>query len=77
MQIITIEPVLNGFIVTVGCQRVVFTTLTTMLTEIVRYQASPQEVEKEYISNALNKSPKENKLYQPLMEEVQGGVSNQ
>lgn len=45
---ITIETVLNGYCVSVGCQRVVFETKDKMLAEISRYLDKPLEVEKEY-----------------------------
>jgi len=54
MKNVTIIPVLNGFIVKVGCQEVVFTSVEALAHELVRYQVNPVEVELEYIRNALN-----------------------
>lgn len=45
---ITIRPVLNGHLVTVGCQVLAFNSTTEMVTELVRYLADPRMVEKEY-----------------------------
>lgn len=49
---ITIEKVLNGFFVKVGCQNVVFETAEKMLKEIGRYYSNPSEVENEYLKKA-------------------------
>lgn len=51
----TITPVLNGFIVEVGCQKIVFTNLTILGQELVRYYAAPERVEREYVECAINK----------------------
>jgi hypothetical protein len=50
-----IRPVLNGFVVKIGCQEVVFTSVKDFIKEFTRYQEKSDEVEKEYIKNALNK----------------------
>lgn len=55
---IMITPVLNGFIAEVGCQRVVFESRGKLLEELRRYLNDPCEVEKVYISQAVN--PMEN-----------------
>lgn len=52
---IVVSPVLNGFVVTVGCQKVVFDNLKLMKEEIYRYYLDPESVEKEYLSYAINK----------------------
>jgi hypothetical protein len=49
-----IEPVLNGWIVHVGCKRVVFTNKKEMLKEIGRYLDNPQKVDKEYQEKSVN-----------------------
>ena len=49
MRDITISPVVNGFLVTVGCQRVVFTSLDDLIGELRRYVENPAKVEKEYL----------------------------
>ena len=56
MRTVKIEPALNGFIVTIGCTRVVFTDIKTLCTELRRYQENPDEVEGEYTRLAINKS---------------------
>lgn len=55
MREITIRSVLNGFIVRVGCQELVFTSMETITKELIRYQADPGAVEKEYLEHAVNK----------------------
>ena len=54
MYNIQIEPVLNGYVVRVGCQTVVFETTDKLLDELRRYMADPQRVEKEYQTQAIN-----------------------
>lgn len=49
MYRVEIEAVTNGYIVTVGCRRVVFNTRSKMLTEIDRYLKDPKKVENEYV----------------------------
>lgn len=49
-----ITPVLNGFIVKVGCQRVVFETREKLLAELDRYLTDPAGVEAEYRKTAIN-----------------------
>ncbi|HAX98967.1 MAG TPA: hypothetical protein DCY12_08825 [Candidatus Atribacteria bacterium] len=53
---IKIKPVLNGFIVNVSCKEVVFIDIKTLGKEIERYYRNPEEVEKEYLAKALNKT---------------------
>lgn len=53
---IEITPVLNGFIAVIGCQTVVFNTPDQLGSEIARYYKSPDAVEKEFISKAVNKT---------------------
>lgn len=47
---ITINRVVNGFYLQVGCQSVVFETQEKMLAELDRYFKSPRDVEKEYLT---------------------------
>ena len=56
MHKITIEGVLNGWIVNVGCQTVVFDDEKVMLEEIGHYIKHPEEVEKKYMDNRKNHS---------------------
>mgnify|MGYP003395068272 CR=1 FL=1 len=55
MKEITIRPVLNGFIVKVGCQELVFPSMEMITKELIRYQVNPDTVEKEYLERAVNK----------------------
>jgi hypothetical protein len=54
LRTVTIDPVLNGWIVTIGCQRVVFSDKDLMLGEIGRYLECPDRVEEEYRRDAVN-----------------------
>ncbi len=54
MKEVKIRPVLNGWVVFVGCQEVVFIELDLMISELRRYILSPDHVEKEYIAKAVN-----------------------
>lgn len=53
---ITIEAVLNGYIVKVGCQTVVFNDRNVMVCDLESYLANPQAMEKHYRENALNRA---------------------
>ncbi len=50
---IIILTALNGFKVKVGCAEILFTNATDLLNELGRYLRSPDEVEKEYMEEAL------------------------
>jgi hypothetical protein len=50
---ITIRKVMNGFVVRVGCQELVFEGQAYMLMEIGRYLAEPEKVEREYLTKYL------------------------
>ena len=52
---VLIRPVLNGFVIDVGCQRVVFTNKQAMLIQLSEYYDKPEEVEKRFIAEAVNK----------------------
>jgi hypothetical protein len=52
---ITIRPVLNGYLVQVGCQSLVFDDTRQMLDQLLRYLVSPNLVEDEYRQTAINK----------------------
>jgi len=54
---IIIQPVLNGYVCVVGCQRVAFTDKQTMLGQLSEYLDKPDEVEQRYIERAVNKMP--------------------
>ncbi len=55
MRKITITPVLNGWVIKVGCSEVVSTDKNAMLRELGRYIDDPDKIEKEYVGNAVNK----------------------
>ena len=48
MHDIKIKPVLNGYIVEVGCKTVVFPSRKKLLRELDRYLQDPEGVEEEY-----------------------------
>jgi hypothetical protein len=56
MRPVTITPVLNGFIVRVGCQTLVFNKIEVVAANLVEYQKNPERVSKEFIENAVNKT---------------------
>lgn len=60
MKEVRIEPVLNGWIVRIGCATIVALSKEVMLSEIGRYIDDPKAVEREYSANAVNKG-----TYQP------------
>ena len=55
MKQVVIEPVLNGFIVSVGCQRLVFGDIRVLCDELIKYQKNPIAMEEKYQKEALNK----------------------
>lgn len=50
---ITIEPVLNGLMCHIGCQRAVFESPAKMLAELKAYYEKPDETEKKYLEESL------------------------
>lgn len=62
---IHIRPVLNGYIVTVGCQTVVFTSPAVLTAELLRYYNNPDKVAKEYMANPTNQV---DSIAQPIAE---------
>ena len=54
MEKIEIIGVLNGWIVQVGCQTVVFTDASYMCDELERYVENPSKVENEYLEAKKN-----------------------
>lgn len=48
-----VEVVNNGFIATIGCQRLVFRTLIEMADLLKEYWENPNGIEKKYIENSL------------------------
>lgn len=61
---IKINFVLNGFIVTAGCQVVVFQTREHLIQELKRYLEDPIHVEKEFLSKSINRD-----LVKPLQDD--------
>ena len=53
---IKVKPVLNGYVVSVGCQEIVFTNLDVLCDEMKRYYSNPQNTENDYLENAINKN---------------------
>ena len=54
---IIITPVLNGFICKVGCQRVVFESVATLVQNLEAYLKDPTSVEARFVRDAVNKMP--------------------
>ena len=54
MRDLKITPVLNGFVIKVGCQTVVFTKLADMLSAIENYYTDPEAFEKLFVNKAIN-----------------------
>lgn len=54
MDKITIETVLNGWKVKVGCQEVVFTEADKLCSELKEYLADPMAVRKRYTEGSVN-----------------------
>lgn len=52
---IKIKPVLNGWVVEVGCQSVVFNIQGQLLDELDKYLKAPEETEKKYLVEAVNR----------------------
>jgi hypothetical protein len=46
---VIIDKVLNGYIIKVGCQTVVFESLEVMVNELEKYFNDPRKLENEYI----------------------------
>jgi hypothetical protein len=57
---LTIAPVLNGYVVRVGCQVVVFTTREGLLTELDGYLKDPRGYEEKFVKLALHGEPELN-----------------
>ena len=51
---IKIKSVLNGWIVEVGCQTLVFRDLTHMTTQLKLYLNDPEGLEKKYLEESVN-----------------------
>lgn len=53
---ITIQPVLNGWVITAGCQQVAFVDLRLMASEIIRYYTEPDVIEKVCLEGSVNRA---------------------
>lgn len=51
---VLIRPVLNGYIVTVGCARVVFTSTQDLVSAVHEYLDDPEGVEDKWGDDSLN-----------------------
>ncbi len=49
-----ITPVLNGFIVQIGCQTVVFDSPAALGAAVIEYYLDPEKTEKKYFANRVN-----------------------
>ena len=54
MRDVTIKPALNGYVVRLGCQRVVFNDRAQMLRALDDYLENPREVERTYLEKSIN-----------------------
>lgn len=68
-----IEPVLNGYIVTIGCQKVVFESIAGLMRATERYLSEPAKVEEEFWSTSLNS--KHLVGQQPAQPPIYGGAA--
>lgn len=76
MRHIEIQAVLNGYIVNVGCQQVVFETREKLVAELTRYMTSSKDVEKEYIEKATNGFTMTEPITPPEKYRAERAVSN-
>lgn len=63
-----IEPVLNGFVVQVGCQRVVFDSPAKLGAHITEYYTNPSKVEHEFLKNKVNDTMSGPAMPEPIRE---------
>ena len=54
MRDVTIKPALNGYVVRLGCQRIVFTDRALMLRALDDYLENPNSVEQHYLEKSIN-----------------------
>jgi hypothetical protein len=47
---------MNGFVVQVGCQQLVFTDIEDVARLLIDYQRHPEAVEKDFIAHQVNKT---------------------
>ena len=51
---ISITAVLNGYIVRVGCQTVVYNSPSALMQDLMSYFNSPEQFEQQYLATAIN-----------------------
>ncbi len=56
MREVTVSPVLNGFVVRVGCQTLVFNRIEDVAANLIAYQKDPEKTEHQFIKDAVNKT---------------------
>jgi hypothetical protein len=56
MREVNVRPVLNGFVVQVGCQTLVFNRIEDVAENLVAYQKDPEGTEKKFAETAVNKT---------------------
>ena len=56
MRSIRVNPVLNGFVVEVGCQTLVFNKIEDVAENLIAYQKAPDGMEKKFAADAVNKT---------------------
>lgn len=74
MREVKIKPVLNGFIVEVGCQKLVYNSIEVLAADLVKYQKDPVAVEKEFQEKAVNKEHGTDVANQVLSSYYNGGM---
>lgn len=52
---VTIQACLNGFIVSVGCQTLAFTSVDDLTVKLAGYLRDPEKAEKEFLKDAINR----------------------
>lgn len=55
MKDIHIHPVLNGFIVTVGCQQIVYNNRHVLVSDLAEYFADPKATEERILKESINR----------------------
>jgi hypothetical protein len=74
MREVKITPVLNGFIVQVGCQMLVYSNMEDLTGDLIEYQSDPEGTEALFRKNAVN--PMETTApAPPSYEDIRGAVN--
>lgn len=72
MRSIRVSPVLNGFVVEVGCQTLVFNRIEDVAENLVAYQKDPDGMEKKFAAAAVNKTLDNGPVPEPLNRRTTG-----